>query len=127
MVELTRRYDFRAVHFIRYVEGPCAEVHGHLFSVYVTLRGEPDDVGYVVAPQELDEFQSLIDECYARKNLNEVPPFDYRNPTLENLTMWFYELAWSRWSDGVAVHCVRIVQDDEIEATYYGENNPLNQ
>lgn len=113
-MNLTRRFEFRAVHCLRYVEGPCAEVHGHSFWVDVTLTGQVDEVGVLVDEVELIEFQSLIDECYSHKHLNEVPPFDYRNPTLENLTTWFYDLARSRFADGVQVARVRITQDGSM-------------
>jgi len=92
MFEVSVEQTFAAGHALRNYKGACENVHGHNFKIQVTIEGqELDQTGMLV--DFLDVKQSMRD-VIARldhKFLNDVPPFDVKNPSAENIAEYFYE------------------------------------
>jgi 6-pyruvoyltetrahydropterin/6-carboxytetrahydropterin synthase len=92
MFEVSVEQSFAAGHALRNYKGACENVHGHNFKIQVTIEGqELDQTGMLV--DFLDVKQSMRD-VIARldhKFLNDVPPFDVKNPSAENIAEYFYE------------------------------------
>jgi len=93
MYEVLVEKKFSAAHYLRDYHGHDEPLHGHNWKVQVRLRGKD-----LVKPEEyladFAEVDRALDQAIARvdyKNLNEVPPFDRRNPTAENLARWLYD------------------------------------
>jgi len=86
MFEVTVDQTFAAAHALRNYKGGCENVHGHNFKVQVVLAGERlDDAGLLV---DFIDVKNLMGEILARldhQNLNEIPPFDVKNPSAENI------------------------------------------
>lgn len=81
---------FEAAHHLRdYVGGP-EPVHGHSWKVEVALG--TDGLGAYDLSVDFVPTERLVRELAARlhdRDLNGVPPFDARNPTAENVALWF--------------------------------------
>ena len=81
---------FEAAHHLRdYVGGP-EPVHGHSWKVEVALG--TDGLGDYDLSVDFVPTERLVRELAARlhdRDLNGVPPFDARNPTAENVALWF--------------------------------------
>ncbi len=81
---------FEAAHHLRdYVGGP-EPVHGHSWKVEVALGtdslGAYDlSVDFVPTERLVRELAALLHD----RDINSVPPFDVRNPTAENVALWF--------------------------------------
>ena len=90
MFEVTVEQSFAAAHALRNYKGGCENVHGHNFKVQVVLAGERlDDAGLLV---DFIDVKNLMHEVMARLDhqfLNEVPPFDVKNPSAENIAEYF--------------------------------------
>lgn len=41
-IRLTKKFQFNAAHFLEGYEGKCSELHGHTYTLYVTVVGEPN-------------------------------------------------------------------------------------
>jgi 6-pyruvoyltetrahydropterin/6-carboxytetrahydropterin synthase len=91
MFEVTVEQTFAAAHALRNYKGGCENVHGHNFKVQVVLAGERlDDAGLLV---DFIDVKNLMGSVMARldhQNLNEVAPFDEKNPSAENIAEYFY-------------------------------------
>jgi 6-pyruvoyltetrahydropterin/6-carboxytetrahydropterin synthase len=91
MFEVTVEQTFAAAHALRNYKGSCENVHGHNFKVQVVLAGERlDDAGLLV---DFIDVKNLMGSVMARldhQNLNEVAPFDEKNPSAENIAEYFY-------------------------------------
>src|ERR1700704_1903357 len=86
MFEVTVDQTFAAAHALRNYKGGCENVHGHNFKVQVVLAGEQlDDAGLLVdfidVKNRMAQALALLDH----QNLNEVAPFDVKNPSAENI------------------------------------------
>jgi 6-pyruvoyltetrahydropterin/6-carboxytetrahydropterin synthase len=86
MFEVTVDQTFAAAHALRNYKGGCENVHGHNFKVQIVISGERlDDAGLLV---DFIDVKNLMGQILARldhQNLNEIPPFDVKNPSAENI------------------------------------------
>ena len=90
MFEVTVEQTFAAAHALRNYKGGCENLHGHNFKVQVVLAGERlDEAGLLV---DFIDVKNLMGQVMARldhQNLNEVAPFDVKNPSAENIAEYF--------------------------------------
>ena len=61
MYSVTTKSEFDAAHFLAGYQGKCKNIHGHRWSVEVTLKGE-----------ELDDLGMLVDFTDIKRDLNEI-------------------------------------------------------
>jgi 6-pyruvoyltetrahydropterin/6-carboxytetrahydropterin synthase len=122
MFEVSVEQTFAAGHALRNYKGRCENVHGHNFRVRVTLEGEKlDDTGLLVdfldVKRSMGEIIARLDHVF----LNEIAPFDVRNPSAENIAEYFHEELSRRLAENpVPVHIseVRIWETDIQSAAY---------
>ena len=90
MYEVLIEGKFSSAHFLRSYKGADEPLHGHNWKVRVQFLGEklvePEQylVDFVEAREALQKVLSRIDY----KNINEVPPFDTKNSSAENIARW---------------------------------------
>jgi 6-pyruvoyltetrahydropterin/6-carboxytetrahydropterin synthase len=89
---LTVRSSFSAAHRMLEHEGNCERLHGHNWRVEITVESEVLDsrgiaLDFRVMKTALNEILSRLDHRY----LNEVPPFDGKNPSSENIARLIFE------------------------------------
>ena len=91
MYYMTVSAHFSAAHSLRDYDGPCKNLHGHNYKLEVKLKGaELDDLGmlidYKIVKETLSKVLSVLDHGY----LNDIAPFDFVNPTSENIAKYLY-------------------------------------
>jgi 6-pyruvoyltetrahydropterin/6-carboxytetrahydropterin synthase len=116
MIRLSQKFEFSATHRLhnpgataeenRRIFGKCNNPHGHghNYEVQVTLLGEPDDYGLLVAVPEFERTVAitLIDR-FDHRNLNvEVPEFRDLIPTVENIAVTAYKLLKPKFAGKLA-------------------------
>jgi 6-pyruvoyltetrahydropterin/6-carboxytetrahydropterin synthase len=133
MVYLTRKLYFCAAHRLhadgmtdeenRRVFGECARLHGHNYVLEVTFAGEPDSrTGMIIHLSDLDAIvrDRVIRELDHRNLDEDVAEFRTAASTVEMLTRY----VWKRLEGavpGAELHRVRIWEDPESFADYYGD------
>ncbi len=99
MIQLTRRYRFAAAHVLastalsdeenERIFGKCANPngHGHDYGVEVSVSGPLDpETGQIIAEDVLDRiFLEAVGDRFSHRMLNELPEFESRVPTAENI------------------------------------------
>jgi 6-pyruvoyltetrahydropterin/6-carboxytetrahydropterin synthase len=122
MFEVSVEQTFAAGHALRNYKGACENVHGHNFKVQVTIEGNRlDDTGMLV--DFLDVKQSMRD-VIARLDhvfLNDIAPFDVKNPSAENIAEYFYKELDRRLADNPVPVQIREVRvwETEIQSAAY--------
>ncbi len=130
---LTVRSDFAAAHALRHYCGKCENMHGHNFAVEAVVEGStltPDTelvLDFKVLKHALADVLALLDHTM----LNDVPPFDERNPSSENLARFIYRHLAKRLAQapdgaiphaqdtrGVRVYSVTVSEKAAQSATY---------
>ncbi len=131
-VYVTRREQFSAAHRLfnpafsdarnDEVFDKCNNVHGHNYTLEVTVAGEPDPAtGYVI---DLKLLGRILDEEIIRhvdhKDLNRDVPF-LRNviPTAENLVVAFWNILAPKITPGT-LHAMRLWESENNSAESYG-------
>ena len=121
MYEVTVKTGFSAAHQLRYYDGKYENLHGHNWIAIVTVETkELDKIGlgvdFVVLKKNVVDILSRLDY----KNINEVPPFDSKNPSAENISRWLFgELATLMNSDNARLKRVEIKEFDDCGAAYF--------
>lgn len=93
MFEVSVDQTFAAGHALRNYKGKCENVHGHNFRVQVTIEGERlDDTGMLVDFLDVKKSMQDVIARLDHQFLNEIPPFDVKNPSAENIAEHFYEV-----------------------------------
>ena len=121
MYEVIVKTGFSAAHQLRYYDGKYENLHGHNWTAIVTVEtNELDEIGvgidFVAHKKKVEETLSLLDY----KNINEVPPFDSKNPSAENIARWLFdELAAQINNDKVRLKRVEVKEFDDCGATYF--------
>lgn len=122
MFEVTVEQTFAAAHALRNYKGGCETVHGHNFKVQVVISGEGlDDTGLLV---DFIDVKSLMGRVMARLDhqfLNEIDPFDVKNPSAENIAEYFYSQMTTGLEDTPVPVRIRevTVWETEIQSATY--------
>ena len=89
---MTKEFFFDAAHYLPTAPKghPNARVHGHSFSVAVTLEGEMDPAfGWIRSFAEVDEAIAALRARLDHHLLNEIPGLDV--PTMERLALFVFD------------------------------------
>ena len=84
--------SFDAAHWLRDYEGDCARLHGHHWTVEMSITGEELGRGDLLI--DFVDVKRLLREALGALDhhcINDVPPFDRLSPTSENLARYLYE------------------------------------
>jgi 6-pyruvoyltetrahydropterin/6-carboxytetrahydropterin synthase len=123
---LTRKVTFCASHVYRVAKwseaenarvfGKCVRDHGHNYVCEVTVRGQVDpETGMVLNLVELDRIlKDEVVEVYDHRFVNDdVPGFDARVPTTENIALDVWRRVEKRLR-GCTLHRVRLYEDPDL-------------
>ncbi len=122
MFEVSVEQTFAAGHALRNYKGKCENVHGHNFKVQVVIEGERlDQTGLLVDFIDVKELMRSVIARLDHQFLNEVPPFDVRNPSAENIAEYFHEQMSSGLADTpvpIRIREVKVWETDIQSATF---------
>ena len=84
MQEYRYKFYLNVMHSIK-IDDYMGEVHPHTWEIVVDLFKQNN--GFI-AFSEVEKMVDVFLRPYQNKNMNNIPPFDAINPTLENVTMY---------------------------------------
>lgn len=121
MYEVIVKTGFSAAHQLRCYDGKFENLHGHNWTAIATVQASELDkmevgVDFILLKEKVTAILSKLDY----QNINEVPPFDEKNPSAENIAKWvFDQLAGELNSEIVWVKRVEIKEFDDCGAAYF--------
>jgi 6-pyruvoyltetrahydropterin/6-carboxytetrahydropterin synthase len=145
-IRVTREFTFEMAHVLRNYDGPCRNVHGHSYRLFVTLSGTPaNDVnnpknGMVIDFTELKNIVlrkiiNLFDHAVvisrdfdsdkfemASKIFGNTVVVDYQ-PTCENLVADFAGRLRSELPSGVELHSLKLYETAKSYAEWHTADN----
>jgi 6-pyruvoyltetrahydropterin/6-carboxytetrahydropterin synthase len=121
MYEITVKRHFSAAHTLQ-IGGTHENLHGHNFTVEVTLSSEVlDEEGLVVDFRLLKRWTDDILEGLDHTFINELGSFKDTNPTSENMARFIYEKIFERvHGKRYGVEKVTVWESESAKATYRG-------
>lgn len=90
-MELFKEFSFDAAHFLPNVPPghKCARMHGHTYTVRITLSGPLDaHLGWVMDFGIIKSFWKPLEAQLDHHLLNDIPGLE--NPTAENIAIWIW-------------------------------------
>src|SRR6056297_364927 len=143
-VRLTKEFSFEMAHALRHYDGPCRNIHGHSYKLYVTIFGEP------INDTNNPKHGMLMDFGQLKKLVNEeiVNLYDHAlvvaenderldemeglfeniiaspyQPTCENLVADFAAKINKRLPKGITVHSIKLYETATSYAEWYASDN----
>lgn len=145
VIRLTREFSFEMSHALTGYDGPCSQLHGHSYRLFVTVRGVPSavkgdpkqgmvmDFGVlkrIVGDLVVDKFDHtlLLREGEAAAAIGAyfdrviTVPFQ---PTCENLIAWVADIIAPALPAGVELFSLRLHETANSFAEWFAEDNGL--
>lgn len=118
MYEVRVKRHFDAAHALRGYKGKCETTHGHRYEVVVCLEADAlDEMGLTYDFTELKRVLDSVIERFDHSYLNEMPPFDEKNPSSENIARVVYEELEGRIA-GARLGSVEVWESPDAWVTY---------
>ncbi|MGC1951716.1 MAG: 6-carboxytetrahydropterin synthase QueD [Gammaproteobacteria bacterium] len=116
--------EFAAAHRLRDYEGACSQLHGHNWKVEIEAEATSlNELGMAIDFKLLKEAARAAVNNLDHRVLNEVTPFDRKNPTAENLAAYLYEALRRQVGDSrIRVAAVTVWENDRACVRYIEEN-----
>ena len=120
MYEIAVESHFDAAHFLRGYRGKCEALHGHRFRVVAKVRArDVDEAGMAYDFADLKKHLRDILSRLDHTCLNDLAPFDTRNPSSENIAVTIYnELGSMLAGAPVSLACVEVWESPQSGVTY---------
>ncbi|MBE9469297.1 MAG: 6-carboxytetrahydropterin synthase [Bacteroidetes bacterium] len=146
IVRLTKEFHFEMAHLLWNYDGPCKNIHGHSYKLFVTVKGQPindisnpkhgmlidfSDLKSIVNSQIVElfdhafvlqqnkKFTSVLEnnEIFGKKII-----LDYQ-PTSENLVVDFAIRIKSQLPDKIKLHSLKLYETSTSFSEWYAEDN----
>ena len=122
MFEVSVEQVFAAGHALRNYKGKCENIHGHNWRVQVVIEGKQlDGTGLLVDFIDVKELMGSVIARLDHQFLNEVTPFDVKNPSAENIAEYFFQemsAGLAKTAVPVRIREVKIWETDIQSASY---------
>ena len=115
VIRLTKEFSFEAAHALDGYDGPCREIHGHSYRLFVTVKGTP-------AEDASNPKCGMVLDFGVLKRIERIVCVDYQ-PTCENMLGDFAARIAARLPEGVALHSLRLHETATSFAEWFAEDN----
>lgn len=146
VIRITREFTFEMAHVLDCYDGPCRNVHGHSYRLYVTVSGTPlrngsdPKNGMVIDFSDLkrivsEKIISLFDHAlvvssnfekanreYIKKVFTNLVVVNFQ-PTCENLVADFAERIKPGLPEGVTLHSLKLYETSKSYAEWFASDN----
>lgn len=146
MIRITKEFKFEMAHALMNYNGPCRNIHGHSYYLYVTVCGQPvnekasPDDGLLIDFGKLKKIvndhivgqldhalllndQTPGDEIAALQKFNKLVLVPYQ-PTCENLLIDFAARLKSQLPGHIQLHSLKLCETVTSFAEWYASDNP---
>ncbi len=146
VIRVTKEFRFEMAHALWNYDGPCRNVHGHSYILYVTFAGEPlndpdntrngmvidfGDLKSIVQVGVISKFDHALIvsglapeetvESY-RKHFGNVIASPYQ-PTCENLVADIASILAEKVPSGVSLHSIKLYETATAYAEWHASDN----
>lgn len=104
------------------VFGDDVKVHGHNYTLEVTVKGEIDpDTGFIIDLGHLKEVveQNIIHIMDHAQIEKDIPWFKEKQPSSENMVVFIWETIEAKLTEA-QLHRIRLIETPTIKTDYYG-------
>lgn len=120
MYEITTKKAFSAAHNLKDIGGRCEELHGHNFTVEVSVVSKKlNEEGLLIDFRILEGWIEEILEELDHKFLNDIPYFKDINPSSENIAKYIYDRIYEKVNSGeIKVSRITVWESENARVSY---------
>jgi len=146
LIRVTKEFNFEIAHALWNYDGPCANIHGHSYKMFVTIVGEPIDNdknpknGMVIDFGDLKRIvkQEIINpldhaiilnkkafdslDCKLNEMFKKQYIVDYQ-PTCENMVIDFVQKLKAKLPSGLTLHSLKLHETATSFAEWFASDN----
>lgn len=121
MYRLKVQDAFSSAHFLRNYQGACENLHGHNWKVELVVEGiHLNEIEILIDFKELKKILKEVLEELDHRLINDLPYFQSRNPSSENLARYIFEKVKEKIKEfpNVKVKEVSVYETEKASASY---------
>jgi 6-pyruvoyltetrahydropterin/6-carboxytetrahydropterin synthase len=146
VIRVTREFPFEMAHVLSNYDGPCKNVHGHSYRLFVTISGSPlvdsgspkngmvmdfSDLKLIVKNEIINVFDHsiVLSSQFDQETLNKFPGIfgntvfvDYQ-PTCENLVTDFAGRIKGQLPENIKLHSLKLYETANSYAEWFASDN----
>jgi len=146
MIRVTKEFGFEMAHVLCNYDGPCRNVHGHSYKLFVTIAGNPvddpdnpkngmvmdfTDMKRIIKNEIINVFDHslVISTRFDREKLDifssmfgNVVVVEYQ-PTCENLVSDFANRLGRKLPESIVLHSIKLYETATSFAEWYSADN----
>lgn len=146
VIRVTREFTFEMAHALKNYDGPCRNVHGHSYKLYVTISGNPVNdsdnpkngmvidftvLKSIVIENIINLFDHSVTVCrdfekdkleMMAKTFGNIVIVDYQ-PTCENMVADFAERLKTKLPPGSRLHSLKLYETAKSYAEWFASDN----
>ena len=145
-IRVTKEFNFEIAHALWNYDGPCANIHGHSYRLFVTIIGEPindennpkngmvidfGDLKKIVSEQvvrPMDHAIILNKKAAESLDLKDNPMFEkqqivHYQPTCENMALDFVKKIQTKLPSHLKLFSLKLHETATSFAEWYAEDN----
>lgn len=145
-IRVTKEFSFEMAHALWNYDGPCRNVHGHSYRLFVTLTGTPitdpsspkngmvidfTDLSKIIKNEIVDRFDHSVvvshkvdtDKLKLFEQMFENTMVVNYQPTCENLITDFAQRIANHIPEGVKLHNLRLYETAKSYAEWFASEN----
>jgi 6-pyruvoyltetrahydropterin/6-carboxytetrahydropterin synthase len=146
IIKVTREFTFEMAHVLRNYDGPCRNVHGHSYRLFVTISGTPisnpdnpkngmvidfSELKNIVLGSIVNQFDHsvVVSDDFDRdkkemmsKTFGNTVVVSYQ-PTCENLVADFAERLRKKLPEGRSLHSLKLYETAKSYAEWFASDN----
>lgn len=142
-IRVTKEFRFEMAHALSGYDGPCKNIHGHSYTLSVTIKGEPvddtknpkrgmvmdfGDLKKIVTSEIIEKFDHalMLNKMHPLVPVlhtdHKIVPVDFQ-PTCENMLVYFSELILPRLPKHITLHHLLLRETFTSYAEWYADDN----
>lgn len=147
IIRVTREFTFEMAHVLRNYDGPCRNVHGHSYRLFVTISGVPvndknnpkngmvmdfTDLKTIIIREIVNVFDhaAVVSKDFDNEKIKMFKEtfgntviVDYQ-PTCENLVSDFAMKIVRQLPENIRLHSLKLYETAKSYAEWFAEDNP---
>ena len=113
-VTLNVKFTFAASHFLTEYHGKCENLHGHNYTLIVSIIGPVKKDGMVIDYKEIKKIvNGKVVEKLDHSHLNDT----IKNPSSENIAVWI----WNHLKNDLPLKKIKLYETDNYYCEYEGK------
>ncbi|MCD6596556.1 MAG: 6-carboxytetrahydropterin synthase [Bacteroidales bacterium] len=145
-IRVTKEFSFEMAHALWNYDGPCRNIHGHSYKLFITVTGEPladkksakhgmvidfSVLKRLVNKSIVSRFDHSVVVCkdaphHLLKNIDQMfekyEATDYQ-PTCENMVIAFADIIKSKLPPAVTLFSIKLYETETSYAEWYASDN----